>query len=289
MRRAFVVGIVIAVLASSAVAVLIGRNELPLVHAQSPVPTPPPPDPGFTRTSPPPQARPTIYVVPAAFRGKIVHWSFTQSIFIAGATGPTNGQPIDVEAWVRFGPDGVPNLYHARATYEDGTFYQEVLRSPTEETTVYDPRSQPIPPIGSQMCVVRTPGDAGLKERLNSGVPPFVDVNRLLQAGFRSAGSGLPTRPVPTTPSPPGLTPQQVYGPDSSVANWILETPDRPGQLGITTLEVGADGYVRLNQFQQLNEQGKVENEVWTTTGTLEVYDPVTVPANAFRLSREGC
>lgn len=289
MRRLVLFGLGIAILVSIATVVIVGRNANLQVQGQAAVPTPPPPGPGFTRPVPTPQAQPAFYFVPAAFYGKVVHWWFTQSSSIAGASDPINGKPINVESWVRFGPDGTPNLYHAIATYQDGTFFQEILRSPTEETVIYDPRLQPMTPDGSKTCVVRTPGDAGLKERLNSAVPLFVNESELPQAAFRSAGSGAPTRMGPSAPPLPDASPEQVYGQDASVNRWVMESTDRPGMLGITTFEVGTDGYLRLNQFQRLDSQGTVQNEVWTASGRLEVYNPAAVPPNAFSLSREGC
>ncbi|MGE0540072.1 MAG: hypothetical protein AB7R89_07815 [Dehalococcoidia bacterium] len=289
MRRAVSLGLGMIALAGIAAVVIVGHSANFPAQGQTAIPTPPPPGPGFTEVVPPRKARPAFYFVPSAFHGKVVHWWSTQSNFIAGASNPTNGQPINVEAWVRFGPDGAPNLYHAIATYQDGTLYQEVLRSPTEETTVYDPRLQPSAPDGSKLCVVRTPGDAGLRERLNSSVPMFVDETLLPPAGFRAVGSDLPTRPAPAAALPANLTPGQVYGQATSVDRWVRESTDRQGMRGISTFDVGIDGYLRLNQFQRLDAQGTVQNEVWFANGRLAVYDPATVQSGVFNLSREGC
>lgn len=288
MRRVVFLGVGVAALVVIAIAGIVGRDSSLLVGAQPSPPTPPPGEPGFSGT-PPQQARPPFYIVPAAFRGKVVHSWFTQYAYSAGGVDLANGRPLTVEAWIRFTPGGVPELYHSRATYEDGSFYQEFLASPTEATTVTAPEGRPTAPDGSKTCVIPVRGDAKLADLLRSLTPMFVDQTGLASTGFRLVGSGPPTRSGPTALPMIRATPLQVFGDDTTIQRWVINSPAAPGASQATTFEVGANGRVQLYQFQQLDPQGEVLNEVWTAAGRLEVYDPAVVPPDAFNLSREGC
>jgi hypothetical protein len=253
-------------------------------------PPPPTPVPGMQTSGTPTdpgRGRPPYFVRPDVFAGRVVHLVGTNYSFSEGSKDPANGRLRNFNAWLRFGPGGAPDLFHLVSTYEDGSFHQEILTTPTEEIVVSEPAAAITSPDGSPVCLVRgTPA----REMLESRVPYFVNQSALPQFGFQSQGSGPPSHV--SRPAPPALSPGAVetFQSEPAVQRWTRQQPSGPSGMRTThTLEVTNAGRVQVLQTQTIDASGRVVGDMWTANGPLEVFNPAAVPQNAFSLTREGC
>jgi hypothetical protein len=253
-------------------------------------PPPPTPVPGAQATGTPTdpgRGRPPYFVRPDVFAGRVVHLVGTNYSFSEGSEDPANGRLRNFNAWLRFGAGGAPDLFHLISTYEDGSFHQEILTTPTEEIVVSEPASAIPSPNGPPICLVRgTPAPDVLQNR----APLFVDQSALARFGFQLQGSGPPSHLPRTTPSPPSAAAIGIYRIDPIVQRWTIQQPPGPAGMRTThTLEVADAGRVQVLQTRTVDASGRLVGEMWTANGQLEVLNPVAVPQNAFSLTREGC
>lgn len=253
-------------------------------------PPPPTPVPGAQTSGTPTDAgrgRPPYFVRPGIFGGRVVHLVGTNYSSSEGSTDPANGRLRNFNAWLRFSPNGEPIAFHLISTYEDGSFHQEILTTPTEEVVVSEPASAITSPNGQPICLVRgTPAPDILLNR----VPYFVDQGALPRFGFQLQASGPPTHVARAVSSALSAVAVEIYQPDPVVQRWTLQRPSSAAGLRTThTLEVADAGRVQVLQTRTVDASGRLVGEMWTANGPLEVLNPATVPANAFSLTREGC
>ncbi len=281
-----------AALISATLLMVLLNGSLILQAAQGVFPTPLPVTPPPPGTTPIPEASieplgqrlPSYFVTVPSFAGKVLHWTRIDYSYNTTSLDPANGQPVTGEIWEQVGDDGIPIKVHGRYIRPNGTFHQETVQTRDEITTVMGAGyPKPPPSIKTPRCSAspwrRSP------DAMRGLLPPFVDEGMLPQSGFRMSG-GL-TKQLPTTMSLAGVKPILTYGPDTSARRWV----SRQTENGLTNLkasEVGAQGRVLVAQALLINPAGQVINETWAAYGSLEVYDPVSVPASVFNLSQQA-
>lgn len=279
-----IAGIILTVLLMS---VWSGNNLIVFARGLGSTPPPvSPPPPGTTpiaepSVEPPDRKLPTWLVTGPSFAGKALHWTQTNYSFQVTGPDPANGQSVRADIWVQVGADGIPVNLHAIWTLPDHSLHQEVVGSGTGTIFIWGAKYQRDWPGGKRMCRQQSP--AYPDWLLRGLLPPFADEAGLARSGYRKM-AGL-TMELPTTSHLASIQPIATYPAGSTSQAWVLQESNN-GTTDTKTVVVGANSRVLLLQGQITDVEGKVINETRSVHGSLEVYDPSSLPPTTFTLSQ---
>lgn len=211
---------------------------------------------------------------------KVLHWASTSYVFQSSGQDPANGELVIGEYWVSVLGEGDIVRYHERFALADGTFLQETIYANGLTTTILSPAFRTNL---SGDCVAE-----GVSATPPSGiVPPFAaNPATLARLGFVPSG-GL-TRDVPVTPVLPAVQPLERYAVGNSVQGWERRETVGAGNTMFRRLEIDTVGRVVAAEGRLIDATGSVVEETRQVFGTLEIYDPSSIPDSVFTISDEA-
>ncbi len=289
-RRLIVVvatGVGLAALVAAFLATTVGSGAV--VPA---TPTPAAADGGGPPVAPP-SARPPsgwaselLTAPPGSFRDKVLHWTQASLAYSSAGIDPANGRTVLAEVWARLDASGSVTALHARYTFTDGSFHQEIVRNGSQETVILGPAHSPLRALTSPPAVAPPAGSAcharALPTRPTAAGPDFVAVARLPGAGFQRAPAS--TAPVlPGAAGVSGLTPLWTYR-SSALQQWVTQQRSASGFTSTHELQVDENGRVVVARATVTDQRGRAVSENWEAYSPIQIYAPASVPAAIFAL-----
>lgn len=235
-------------------------------------------NPSSTRTAP----DLSWVATPTLIANTVLHWRQVTYVSTSRSSDPANGKPLLGDLWVQVGADGQVILFKALYTYLDGTFHQAMLETTSSSLLVEGKdyvSSQPGQPSPG-WCVQRQLPNIRL---LQSDMPLFVNEAALAQDGFQRRGGTL-TKSLPSTPTLPAIVPLQAYEGQKIGQLWAYQQFTNDSTREITTVEVGSQERLLVEEIQTLKADGTSLQASWSAMGPLYVYDAAAIPASDLTL-----
>ncbi|GEM_PF-2266766 len=218
----------------------------------------------------PPTSQPPWVKAPPAIANTILHWRQVTSSYVQGGIDPSNGKQILGDIWEQIGSKGQITLLHARYTYLDGTFHQEIFENEAMLTVIkgqdYLVLQPATPP--HDWCIEQQQTDLN---ELHSHLPPFIDEAALAQVSFQMREETLSLE-LPTTPSLEQVTPIAVYPSQPLGHVWVRQEPGRGNALETITLEVGPQDRLLAETSVIHDAHGTILSSSSLAIGPLYVY-----------------
>jgi len=278
-RAGFIVASVVGIAAITG-GVLRAAGTLP------PPVTPPSPYPQHqTNPSVPhPEASPAPFIIPApSFAGKVIRWTQTDYVTVPNSLDPASGKLRNVDVWARVGQDNRVAMLRSHATFADGSFYQELIATPTAQSLY--PGAAYFPVIahlagGSPNCPVQLSAP-----RLDPMLPLFANTSTLPTLRFSvTTGTTLP----PATPSLSSVQPSIIYPTNPSASIWARSSSEN-GTTNSDQVQVyPKTGRIIMIDSRMVAASDGAINETRMVYGDLNVYDATQVPATVFNPSTEA-
>ncbi len=244
--------------------------------------------PGSTSQSP--LGQPPWVKAPPAIANTILHWRQVTSSYVQGGIDPSNGKQILGDIWEQIGGNGQIMALHARYTYLDGTFHQEIFEDETMLTVIegqdYLILQPSTPP--KNWCIEQQPTDLN---ELHSHLPPFIDEAILAQEGFQMSEGAL-SMELPTTPSLEQVTPIAFYPSHPLGHVWVRQEPGKGNALETNTLEVSPQDRLLAEESAARDAHGTILSSSSLAIGPLYVYAKASVPPSVLtrpNLLTGGC
>ncbi|MGH2487462.1 MAG: hypothetical protein ACRDHE_15765, partial [Ktedonobacterales bacterium] len=217
---------------------------------------------------------------PATFPNMVLHWTQINYTQAAGVLDPANAQVILDDAWARGGSDGTPQYIMETYTFQDGTFHQELVLTPSTDLVIYGQKyATQLQSVGSgnQWCIQQGTSDA---QALLAHLPPFANASSLPGAGYvRQAGTLTLQAPVIQTPQ--GATPIGVDGTNGTLSTWTRVAPVGSSVTFSVrnTIEADAQGHVQAVKGTVVDSHAAVLQSSWATYSPIQVYDVRSMPS----------
>ncbi len=239
-------------------------------------PSSPPGVPGSS--GPPSSGQPTWVKAPPAIANTILHWQQIGVSYVRGGVDPANGKQILGDIWEQIGGNGQITMIHARYTYLDGSFHQEIFEDDTLLTVIDGPdylSLRPSPPPQG-WCIEQQRTDL---DELQSHLPSFVDEAILAQNSFQGR-EGMLGLILPMTPALVHVTPRAFYPSKSLGRLWVRQEARGKNAREQITLEVGAEDRLLAEESALRDAQGTLLSASSLAIGPLYVYASASVPTS---------